>query len=52
MYKVTVLFEDGTSRTRFSETLAMARLVKRSETQKRTCVFWMIMFGDDIIEHA
>jgi len=41
MYKITVLFEDGTSRTRFSETLSMARHVKSAECRKRTCIFWM-----------
>ncbi len=52
MYKTTVIFEDGTSRTRYSETLALARHVKRAECRKRNCVFWMICRGNDIIDHA
>ena len=52
MYKITVIFEDGRSRTRFSETLAMARFVCNAECKKRKILFWMIMLGNDIIEHS
>lgn len=52
MYKVTVLFESGNSRTRWTHSLDMARFICQQEQRKRACVFWMIMLGQDIIDHA
>ena len=52
MYKVTVIFKNGKSRTRHSETEEMARFVKNAECKKREVLFWMITKGNEIIEYS